>query len=240
MIKSFFFYCSFILSFSSLLGRPSELLVIFLSETPYEASLQHHRFFSRGHLLSSNDSSHFYLFEEDPPSFPKREDHQEADILYCDESSHYSLFCSPRKEKEKEVVRANLAIWIDTSASMKNVDFSQSCFRGKMVKRWLTRLERESVLDLRSYDSQWRFSQRQQAGHFTENNISSLFCQNYGGNNKDYLMRSIEEFQGEKLIIVTDISEYTLDFASFLEKNLAEIKGVGVNNNFYAHDLDSL
>lgn len=139
----------------------------------------------------------------------------DRDLIDCDTKNSFDIFCGMAK-KEK-VVKKNLEIWIDTSGSMKEFDFTDEhggCYRKSLLTRLDTKCPLGRQLNVMVFDTSIK-----QIG-----TLDSL-CHNNGLNSLSRMTDWIERSEVKNLIIITDINEYTKEFSDYLALKNAKIKG---------------
>lgn len=145
-------------------------------------------------------------------------------LVECQEGRYFDIFCG--KESSRAVKKANLEIWIDTSASMKNVDYSSGesyCerrFFASKIKKDCRDGVAFSVFDtarssLGSYDN---------------------LCDYVGSNDGKRIVSWIEANSAKHLVLITDVDEYHGAFREYLERTNATIRGIGTTQ-ILAKDL---
>lgn len=141
----------------------------------------------------------------------------ETDLINCDKNYYFDVFCGKgQKAKRKE---AKLEIWIDTSASMKGVDFTAEenfCDRRRFVSNIQDQCGSESV-QIAVFDTSIK-------------EFSSLaqLCDYRGLNDGKRMVDWIKASTAKHLIVVTDVEEYQHDLREYLDKVNAKIHGIGV------------
>lgn len=149
------------------------------------------------------------------PSIPAAKS-LERDLINCDSSNYFDIFCGKASQQSKSSP-AKLDIWIDTSSSMREMDFSDKeggCFRKSMMKRLDQTCGFNKKVNVMMFDTSIK-----QAG-----SMDSL-CVNQGLNDAKRLMDWIERSEAQKLVIITDIYEFHKDFSDFIEKKNGKFKG---------------
>jgi hypothetical protein len=151
----------------------------------------------------------------------------ETSLVECDKNYYFDLYCGKAK-KIKKYKKANLEIWIDTSSSFKNVDFSldnQFCNRRTFVEG-LTRECAEKV-SISTFDVSLK-----------ELGTLDGVCVNYGTNDTKRIINWIENSDAKALVIVTDVSEYNSELANYLNSINAKIYG-GDTKKIFSKDLQN-
>jgi hypothetical protein len=139
----------------------------------------------------------------------------ERDLIDCDPKNYFDVFCG----KAKKAMQANykLDIWIDTSSSMREMDFSDKeggCFRKSMMKRLDESCGFNEKVNVMMFDTGLK-----QAGSM------DALCNNQGLNDMKRLMDWIEHSDAKKLVVITDIYEFHKDFSDFVEKKNGKFRG---------------
>jgi hypothetical protein len=140
----------------------------------------------------------------------------ERDLIDCDPTNYFDVFCGKAK-KSGGVVSPQFDLWIDTSSSMREMDFTDKeggCFRKSMLKRLDESCGFNSKVNVMMFDTSIK-----QAG-----TMDSL-CQNQGLNDYKKLIDWIERSTAKKLIIITDIYELHKEFADYIESKHGKFRG---------------
>ena len=152
----------------------------------------------------------------------------ESDMIDCKEGNYFDIFCGKAKKINNRHI--DYEIWIDTSSSMREVDFSTSpsfCHRRSFIERMKTKCH----LEIKVFDT----SIKQYGG------LDGL-CVTYGLNNQDRLIQWIENSSAKKLLIVTDINEASAKLRDYFFKVGAKLIGADMGNytgkKLVEHSLD--
>lgn len=140
----------------------------------------------------------------------------ERDLIQCDSSNYFDIFCGKATQQVKSAP-AKLDLWIDTSSSMREMDFTDKeggCFRKSMIKRLDESCGFNKKVNVMMFDTSIKQA----------SSMDSL-CINQGLNDPKRLMDWIERSEAQKLIIITDIYEFHKDFADFIEKKNGKFRG---------------
>jgi hypothetical protein len=151
----------------------------------------------------------------------------DVETLECDKKFHFDVFCGNAK-KVKQAKRPEYEIWIDTSSSMRNSDFSKDytyCNRRRFVSKFVDKCRGKVALF--TFDTS-----KKSLGH-----LSNL-CLSRGLNDADNLVTWIKYSQAKKIWIITDVDEYNGAFREYLDKVNANIRGIGTSP-FFSKDLVS-
>ncbi len=137
------------------------------------------------------------------------------DMISCDKSHYFDVFCGKATGENK--TEAKLDLWIDTSSSMREFDYTQkdgSCYRKSLVSKLDSACGFNQKVNVMMFDTTIK-----QAGSIDQ------LCLNQGLNDYKRLMDWIERSEAKKLIVITDIYELHKDFADFIEKKNGKILG---------------
>lgn len=152
---------------------------------------------------------------EKVPSIPSAKS-VDRELINCDPKNYFDIFCG-KARKEASGGNAKLDLWIDTSSSMREMDFSDkdgSCFRKSMMQKLDNTCGFNSKVNVMMFDTSIK-----QAG-----SMDSL-CQNQGLNDQKRLMDWIERSNAPKLVIITDIYEFHKDFSDYIESKHGKFRG---------------
>lgn len=158
---------------------------------------------------------------------PKTFNSSDIDLVDCREGEYFDIFCG--KAKKEEVIKSDVEIWIDTSASLRKMDFSTDpsrCVRRSFVEG----IQKEcghSKVYVQTYDTSIK-------------KMGSLegLCQHYGSNDVSRLIKWIKASNAKYLMIVTDIDELSSELRDFLDSIGAVYHGGDVKD-ITVKDLDS-
>jgi hypothetical protein len=139
----------------------------------------------------------------------------DRDLINCDPKNYFDIFCGKARKEAK--ANFKLDIWIDTSSSMREMDYSDKeggCFRKSMMKRLDETCAFNKKVNVMMFDTSIK-----QAG-----SIDSL-CTNRGLNDAKRMIDWIERSDAKKLVIITDIYEFNKDFADYIESKNGKFRG---------------
>lgn len=168
--------------------------------------------------------------ESDLPQLPTATS-VDRSLISCDPKYAFDMFCGearPVNAAKKE--GANLEIWIDTSSSMREMDWPDSeghCHRETFLKRLDIKCGFQRKASVMMYDVSLR-----------EMGTMASACQAAGQNDTGRLMDWIERSNAKKLIVITDVNEYTKKFGDFIESHHGKIRGD--RGSFTAKDIVNL
>jgi hypothetical protein len=139
----------------------------------------------------------------------------DTDLINCDPNNYFDIFCG----KARKEVKANfkLDLWIDTSSSMREMDFSDKeggCFRKSMMKQLDSSCPFNQKVNVMMFDTSIK-----QAGSM------DALCNNQGLNDSKRMIDWIERSDAKKLVIITDIYEFSKDFADYIESKHGTFRG---------------
>lgn len=148
-------------------------------------------------------------------------------MLDCSKNSKFDIFCGKTKGK-KISENIQLELWLDTSTTMKQVDFKgfdKKCTRQIFLEKMNQSCPMNEKMKVYYFNQS-----RKEAGSFDRACISN------GLNNMDRLLQDVKRVNKKrKLIIVTDIFEANADFISKIESMGGTIKGL--DKPIYAKNL---
>jgi hypothetical protein len=139
----------------------------------------------------------------------------DRDLINCDSKNYFDIFCG--KAKKEAAANTKLDLWIDTSSSMREMDYTDKeggCFRKSMM----TRLDKVCGFNQKVNVMMFDTSIKQASS------IDSL-CNNQGLNDPKRMMDWIERSDAKKLVIITDIYEFSKDFADYIESKHGKFRG---------------
>ena len=160
---------------------------------------------------------------EDLPKELKTFNAQEADLVNCDKDYFFDIYCGKAKAQKKP---SSFEIWVDTSSSMRNVDYSRDpdyCYRRTFIEKLSRQCKKSPLVSLFHTSKKIMGS-------------SKDLCMNYGNNNLQKLKQWVNNSKAKHLVIITDIDEMNLDFKNFMDQVGATHYGVG-QKPFYASEL---
>lgn len=140
----------------------------------------------------------------------------ERDLINCDKKNYFDIFCGKAKPTGSPK-KAKLDLWIDTSSSMKEFDFSDKaggCFRKSLMQRLDASCPFNQKVNVMMFDTSIK-----QAGSM------DTLCHNQGLNDYKRLMDWIERSDAKHLVVITDIYEFHKEFSDFIESKNGKLKG---------------
>ena len=126
-------------------------------------------------------------------------------MITCDKDFYFDMFCGKAQDQVEKA--ADVEVWIDTSSSLRSVDYQDTngnCFRKSFVDRLRSVCEIEKI-DFYGFDTSKKLLQ-----------TSDEFCRNYGLNSEDKIIQWLKDSKAKKVLLITDISEYSKRIADFL------------------------
>jgi hypothetical protein len=151
----------------------------------------------------------------------------EREMINCERGSFFDIFCG-KAQKAGPKDKAKLELWIDTSSSMKQVDyvgFEKKCARELLLENLNQSCGFGQQMQVYAFDTS-----RKEMGAMDQ------ACINVGLNEPKRLMQDIERSNANHLIIITDIFEASVEFINFIE-NTARGKVIGIDKPMYAKDM---
>ncbi len=151
------------------------------------------------------------------------------ELIECDENpGFFDVFCGKAKRaKSKKAVK--LELWIDTSSTMKQVDFGglgDECHRERFLNRLSQTCTFKEKMKVHYYTES-----RKEAGSFDR------VCLSAGLNNMKRIISDMKKSTVDNLIIITDIFEADVTFINAIESTgRAVIRGL--DKPIYASNLN--
>jgi len=148
----------------------------------------------------------------------------EVDLVKCDKGNYFDIFCG--KATGGPSRRTGVEVWIDTSSSMRNIDYNsdpQFCERRTIVKK--VRDACGEKINFQIFDTAKK-----------ELGVASGSCQNYGLNNQKKMIKWIKDSNAKVVYLITDIDEYSIELRDFLVSISAQIYG----GDFGAYSMKDL
>lgn len=138
----------------------------------------------------------------------------DVDMIDCKEGNYFDIFCG--KAKKEDTTPADMEIWVDTSSSMRRVDFNNDqhfCERRTFVETLLRSCPSKKI-NVAVFDTSIK-----QMG------VYDSLCLNHGLNDEGRMKKWIEATKVDHLIIITDVDELSPSYRSFLEERDAVMRG---------------
>ncbi len=140
------------------------------------------------------------------PPVELRTFNSDIDLVECREGEYFDIFCG--KAKKTKAKSAAVEIWVDTSSSLRKMDFSTEpnhCVRRSFVAGIQSACGHEKV-HIQTYDTSIK-------------SMATLdgLCQNYGTNDVARLIDWIKASNAKYLFIITDIDELSRELRDFLD-----------------------
>lgn len=139
----------------------------------------------------------------------------ERELIDCDPKNYFDVFCG--KARKEVQVQSKLDLWIDTSSSMREFDYSEkdgSCHRKSFVKILDDACGFNRKVNVMMFDTSIK-----QAGSVDQ------MCNNQGLNDYKRLMDWIERSDAKKLVVITDIYELHREFSDYIESKHGKLRG---------------
>lgn len=154
--------------------------------------------------------------DEELPQLPSAKS-LDRNLIDCDPKNAFDLFCGKAKPVETQASSTNLEIWMDTSSSLREMDFADkdgSCNRERFLRQLDGVCPFQKKVSVMMYDVSIR-----------EMGAMNSACQAVGQNDTKRLMDWIERSEAKHLIVITDVNEYGKDFADFISAHHGKIRG---------------
>lgn len=150
----------------------------------------------------------------------------DTDSIKCEKGSFFDVYCGKFEKKKRS---PTYEVWIDTSSSFKNVDYS------KEMKHCERRYFVSKIRDLCGDKVMFSTFDSMLLALGSDQNL----CQYAGMNNKDQLIQAIKNSTAKYLLIVTDVEEYTDEFRIYVDSIGAQLRGVDATS-IYANQLSDI
>ncbi|WP_127718430.1 hypothetical protein [Halobacteriovorax sp. HLS] len=137
---------------------------------------------------------------------------EDVNLINCDKDNYFDIYCGKAMKEGKP---SGVEFWIDTSSSMRSIDFNADpayCERRSLASK--IRTSCGTKVDIHIFDTS-----KKQAG-----SLDSV-CQNYGLNNQKKLMQWIQDSRAKSVYILTDKDEFSIELRDFLHSISAKIYG---------------
>jgi hypothetical protein len=151
----------------------------------------------------------------------------EREMIECDESQMFDIFCG-KAQKKMKAGKTKLEVWVDTSTTMKQVDFDgfeNECRRERFLK------DLNATCPMNKKVKVYYFEEfRKEAGSFDR------VCLSGGLNNMKRIVQNLKSSESDNVIIITDIFEAETSFIDAIEAS-GRGKIRGLKKPLYAKDL---
>lgn len=152
--------------------------------------------------------------EKEGPAIPAAKS-LERELINCDSTNKFDMFCGKARPELK--ASNKLDVWVDTSSSMREFDFTQkdgSCYRKSLMRQLDNVCGFNQKINVMMFDTSIK-----QAGSLDQ------LCNNQGLNDYKRLMDWIERSEAKKLIVITDIYEFHKEFSDYIESKNGKFRG---------------
>ncbi len=152
-----------------------------------------------------------------------------TDLINCDRGYHFDMFCGKAKPVKREIQKFNkLEIWVDTSSSFRGIDPARedgTCYRKSFVDRLRRRCNGQAKIS--AFDTSKK-----------EVGSTDTLCTTVGTNSTDRIIKWIDESEAKTLILITDIHEYNMKLADYLDQVNHKIRGEIPRKEIISSDLN--
>jgi|GEM_PF-2795968 len=164
----------------------------------------------------------------------------EVNEVKCEKGNYFDIYCGKSGGFKRADANVNdIEVWIDTSSSMKSIDFpnvvqdEHEKMKGEIKREECFRLNFVQAIKA-SCGQKVRFSVFDTT--IKEVMSDDAFCINYGLNDTKRLIDWIKGNKAKHLIVITDVSEISTELTAFLREMGATTKGIDAKD-FFAKDL---
>jgi len=150
------------------------------------------------------------------------------DMISCDKGYYFDLYCGKAKKEKRGPSMYPLEVWVDTSSSLRAVDpmdGSGQCFRRSFVKRLRDKCKSNKVL-LSTFDTSLKSM-----------GADDTACISHGLNDQKRMIDWIQSNYAKKMIMITDIAEYTKELSDFIEAKGGIVRGGDPSKSLTAKDM---
>ncbi|PIP90579.1 MAG: hypothetical protein COW01_10780 [Bdellovibrionales bacterium CG12_big_fil_rev_8_21_14_0_65_38_15] len=246
-MKYVLFQLYLLVSFSAL-AAPGQVEIVFLSEPTATSSIERN-WTSLGKVSANDfkdeciktgdgcfhpqlgfipDDADSKVIDEKPARLEyKTFNSDEVNLVECREGEYFDIFCGKAKKQIQKT--SEVEIWIDTSSSLRKMDYSSDparCVRRSFVEKLQDQCS-DSKLSVMTYDTSIKLSGSNEG-----------LCQNYGTNDTERFIKWIKASEAKYLFIVTDIDELNHELRDYLDSIGAIYHGSGVKSTS-VKDLES-
>jgi len=154
------------------------------------------------------------VVEKEGPSIPFAKS-VERELIDCDPKNYFDVFCG--KARKEVQATSKFDLWIDTSSSMREFDFSDKeghCHRKALVSALDKSCGFNQKVNVMVFDTSIK-----QAGGMDQ------LCNNQGLNDYKRVIDWIERSEAQKLVIITDIYENHAEFSDYIESKHGKFRG---------------
>ena len=139
----------------------------------------------------------------------------EENLVECSEKpGHFDYFCGKAQSLSEDI---QVEVWIDNSASMRNVDYSSDM--NFCQRRWFVSQIKKSCARDKLAVSTFNTSKKRLGG-------PSNLCLSHGSNDQDRFITWIKNTNVKKLFVVTDREEMNSKMKEFLDLQGAQYYGI--------------
>jgi hypothetical protein len=148
----------------------------------------------------------------------------DTSLINCDKNYYFDMFCG--KAKGSVANGGEVEIWVDTSSSLRKMDYSKQpnyCKRRAFVKKAVEGCKGKVSVSVFNTTLKGM------------GDLSNI-CLNYGANDTDNIIEWVKQSKAKYLLVVTDIDELNGKLSEFLDEVGAKLHGTEVTD-FTVSDL---
>lgn len=155
----------------------------------------------------------------------------DVDLVECEDGNYFDIFCGKEKKgkKKRPVNDVDYQLWIDTSSSMREIDYSKEadyCERRFLASQIQNKCGEK--MQIFTFDTAIK----------SLGGIESV-CMSYGMNDGKRMVDWIKRSNAKHITIITDVDEYTGEFREYLNLIGAKIHGIGTKM-VYASEMPKI
>jgi hypothetical protein len=141
----------------------------------------------------------------------------EREMINCEEANFFDVFCG-KAQKAKKLGKYKLEVWIDSSSTMRQVDFGgfdKKCSRERFLEDLSQTCPMNDKMKVYTFEEH-----RKELGSFDR------VCISGGLNDMKKLMKDLTASKADNVVIITDIFEAEVSFIEVIESKGGIIKGI--------------
>ena len=147
-------------------------------------------------------------------------------MIECESATFFDVFCG-KAQKAMKLGKSKLEVWIDTSSTMKQVDyggFDQKCSRERFLEDLSQTCPMNKKMKVYTFEEH-----RKELGAFDR------VCLSGGLNNMKRLIKDLYASKADNVIIITDIFEAEVSFIEAIESKGGIVRGL--DKPLYAKEI---
>lgn len=150
----------------------------------------------------------------------------EREMINCEEANFFDVFCG-KAQKAMKMGKSKLEVWVDTSSTMKQVDFGgfdKKCGRELFLERLHQTCPMNKKMKVYTFEEY-----RKELGAFDR------VCLSGGLNDMKRIIKDVDNSKADNIIIITDIFEAEVSFIDAIESRGGIVRGL--DKPLYAKEI---